>query len=139
MGYKDALKARAMVESHPWPSVPVVNVQNSVGIQQVNKILEQANFEDGWFLSFHDYGSVLNMRRPDGQDNSGNQRQIHARFRLMKDGSLQAAAHTEYSPIQHPDWHLHNKDLSWDDGQAQLVTILTDGGVDKGVVSKSHS
>lgn len=137
--YMDALRVRAVLESHDWPSVPVVNV-SGVPIDSVIGDLEKRWFEHSWMLSYHDYGAVLNMRRPNGVDGEGRQKQLHCRARVLSNGDLQFACHTEYSPIQQPSLHIKGTDLSWSDGQSVFLDVL--GGIDtipSDGVTKSHT
>lgn len=122
---EEVVKARSSMAEKPWDgNVPrVITRCNDGSVNMLQKHidhLEDNFFEAGWLLSYKEKGTIINARRPNGTDDKGFQKQLHCRARPVEVNGkfyFEWTCHTEYSPIQEPDWHIHDKDVNHEEGR----------------------
>jgi hypothetical protein len=112
------------------PENPAIVV--SMDEPEAEAFLGERFFEPGWEMSYHYRNEIVNMRRvryvrdhPSGM----HWWQTHIRGYEHPDG-LELASHFEPEPAEHPDAHVDGDYIDVPRGNATLVGILEDAGVE---------
>lgn len=95
------------------------------GLDILTDMFRSDHYREGWFLSYHYYGEVANISRPEYVSNQKYDAfQTHARFfRDARDG-YHIMAHRELCPISHPKLHLEEEHYSIEDGLENVMETL---------------
>jgi hypothetical protein len=116
--------------SKPKPENPAVVVDISEA--EAEAFLGERFFEPGWELSYHYHNEIVNVRRvqyisdhPSGLE----WWQTHIRGYDHPEG-LELTAHLEPEPAEHPDAHVDGDYIDVPRGNATLVGILEEAGVE---------
>lgn len=113
--------------SVPRPDVKGIIV--NMGIEQC-KAFFRTNHFDYQELSYHYSGEDLNIYRADYEEGSEYPNmQLHVRCFEMKDGSTFIEVHYEPDPTEHPEVHLDESYMSWEEGRKKLRGLLANRGV----------
>jgi hypothetical protein len=116
--------------SKPKPENPAVVVDMSEA--EAEAFLGERFFEPGWEMSYHYHNEIVNVRRvqyisdhPSGLE----WWQTHIRGYDHPEG-LELTAHLEPEPAEHPDAHVDGDYIDVPRGNATLVGILEEAGVE---------
>lgn len=109
----------------------------SVPVDEIRVLLGKSHFTPGWKFSYHYFSEDLNMRRPEYNEADLERPwyQTHVRGFELPNGDVKLIAHYEYCPLNYPEPHLHNENLSIGEGLYELKRILDRYNVDYKEVS----
>jgi hypothetical protein len=116
--------------SKPKPDNPAVVV--AMDEAEAEAFLGERFFEPGWEMSYSYRNEIVNVRRVHYvRDHSSGMKwwQTHVRGYTHSDG-LELAAHVEPEPAEHPDAHVDGDFIDVAEGNATLVGLLADAGVE---------